>query len=382
MDRHRRGVLSARLRRSGGIALAVAGLACALGARAEPYVALRAGAKCTACHVNPTGGGKRTEFGALYGALTMSASRLAAAPSGAKDDAVPLPWTGRLNEHLAIGGDLRADLDAARVPDQPSSLAFATRSAQLYLEVSPVPDRLTLYVDERVAPGAALNRETYALLWSREHGAYLKAGRFFLPYGLRLEDDTAFIRQASGINFTSSDDGIEGGVELGPWSAQLAVSNGTAGAAEIDRKKQVSLLASYVQPLWRAGASVNANDSIAGDRRMRNLFAGLKTGPVVWLAELDVIADYPPGGARRTQRASFVEGDVEIAQGHNLKLTYELLDPDLDAGGDERRRLSLVWELWAFEHTQFRFGLRGNRGPAQIDAQNAKEMFLQWHAYF
>jgi hypothetical protein len=41
-----------------------------------------------------------------------------------------------------------------------------------------------------------------------------------------------------------------------------------------------------------------------------------------------------------------------------------------------------VWEVWAFEHTQFRFGLRDNRGPAQLDAQNAKEAFAQWHAYF
>jgi hypothetical protein len=115
---------------------------------------------------------------------------------------------------------------------------------------------------------------------------------------------------------------------------------------------------------------------------MGNVFGGLKTGPVVWLAELDVIVDYPPGLARRTQRASLVEADIEVARGHNLKLTYEQLDPDFDAGGDERRRASLVWEVWAFEHTQFRFGLRDNRGPAQLDAQNAKEAFAQWHAYF
>ncbi len=372
-------MLSARPGRSGRLALAAAGFACALVAHAEPYVAVRAGAKCMSCHVNPTGGGKRTEFGALYGALTMSASRLA---EGEGNQSPPPPWTGRLNEHLALGGDLRADLDAARVPDQPSSLAFATKSAQLYLQVSPVPERLMVYVDEHVAPGAALNRETYALLWSREHSAYLKAGRFFLPYGLRLEDDTAFVRQASGINFTSSDDGVEGGIEIGPWSAQLAVSNGTAGAAETDRKKQFSLLASYVQRLWRAGASLNSNSSIAGDRRMGNVFAGLKTGAVVWLAELDLIVDYPPGLARRRQRASLVEGDIEVAHGHNLKLSYEQLDPDLDVGGDQRRRASLVWEFWAFEHTQFRLGYRDSRGPALIDVQNAKEMFAQWHAYF
>ena len=65
-------------------------------ARAEPWIALEAGLKCAACHVNPTGGGKRTEFGAQYAARELAAEPLPVATEGGEKDGLPL-WAGRVS---------------------------------------------------------------------------------------------------------------------------------------------------------------------------------------------------------------------------------------------------------------------------------------------
>jgi hypothetical protein len=364
--------------------LAAAALLAPTAPRAEPYLAVRAGVKCMACHVNPTGGGKRNEFGSVYGQTALARERLDPAtgrsvPAGA---AAPPAWTGRINDVLGLGADFRATAQSVDVPRSPDTYAFNPTRAQFYAEVKAIGERLTLYLDQRVAPGAATNRETYALLWFADRSLYLKAGRLFIPFGLRIEDDSAFIRQVSGANFSSSDDGVEGGLEIGPWSAHVSVTNGAGGAAETNRGKQFSTLASYVQPDWRVGLSASTNFNGNADRRMQSAFAGLRFGILSALASALYVTDEGTPLGRLRQRATFVEGNLEVAQGHNVKLGYEYHDPNVDVREDHRVRYSAVWEVVPFQFTQFRLGARKGDGIPQNNAQNATEVFLQWHAFF
>jgi hypothetical protein len=353
-------------------------------ALAEPYLAVRTGFKCIVCHVNPTGGGKRTEFGATYGQTALPASRLDPAtgkevPDGAAE---PAPFTGKVNDHLSFGADLRANARATFTPNTTDAYAFDPVRAQVYLEVKPIVDRLTIYLDERVSPGAATNRETYAMLWTANREWYVKAGRMFVPFGLRIEDDTAFIRTVTGTAFNSFDDGVEGGMEMGPWSAYVSVTNGAGGGTETNRGKLISSLAAYVQPGWRVGLSASANFNGDADRRMQSAFAGLRTGIVSWLVSAARVTDEGTPTGRVTQVATLAEGNVEVAKGHNLKLTYEWLDPNTNVSEDQRERYSAVYEYSPIQFTQFRLGARKSNGIPQNNAQNATEIFLQWHAFF
>src|SRR5207248_9809069 len=112
---------------------------------ADHDLAERTRYKYMVCHVNPTGGGKRTEFGSIYGQAAMAAERLdlrtgQAVPAGGSE---PESWTGKLNDHFAVGADLRADATAKFTPHTtpPQAYAFDPIRAQTYLEVKPIADR-------------------------------------------------------------------------------------------------------------------------------------------------------------------------------------------------------------------------------------------------
>jgi hypothetical protein len=228
-----------------------------------------------------------------------------------------------------------------------------------------------------------LNREAYASLTPANGKYRIKAGKFFLPYGLRLQDDTAFVRELTGVNFTTPDHGVEVGLELPKWSAQIAVTNGTSGSSDIDSGKQTSATASYVRARWRVGASVSTNNAALGDRDMVGFFAGVRTGPISWLGEIDRITDELTAGERDMQ-VSLLEGNWRIAKGHNLKVSYEFHDPDEAAAADEdeRERYSLVWEFSPVQLLQARIGWRAYNGVPAVPATNRDELFAELHAYF
>src|SRR5262245_7336435 len=84
-------------------------------ARAEPYLAVRTGFKCMQCHENPTGGGMRNTFGNVYAQTELAATRI-----GPEEE----PWTGMIHRYLSIGGNLRANADWTRVPNQQNTSEF------------------------------------------------------------------------------------------------------------------------------------------------------------------------------------------------------------------------------------------------------------------
>ena len=68
---------------------------------AEPYLMVREGAKCSACHVNQSGGGKRTAFAHIHAKDILHDLDLLPIPAGVK------AFNGDLSQYVSIGADFR-----------------------------------------------------------------------------------------------------------------------------------------------------------------------------------------------------------------------------------------------------------------------------------
>jgi hypothetical protein len=344
----------------------------AIEAHAEPYLAVQTGFKCGQCHVNPTGGGERTVFGNVFAQTQLPANHIDTGDM----------WTGEINRFLSVGGDLRAQAQVSKVPHSSYTDDFDLEQVRVYASANVIPSRLFVYVDEQVAPGGALNREAYGVYWSANHDWYLKGGQMYLPFGLRLQDQTALVQQITGINMTTPDQGVEFGFERGHWDGQLAITNGTASGPETDHGKQFSGQLMYVESLWRVGLAANFNNASAGNKIAAGLFAGLRTGPIAWLAQVDVTDDHSLAIGSGRQLATLAEANWRIAQGHNLKLTHEWLDPNRSVSNDAQTRYSIVYEMTPVQYAQIRAGFRYSDGIPQNPSQHLKLGFVELHGFF
>jgi hypothetical protein len=340
-------------------------------ARAEPYLAVDQGIKCNACHVNPTGGGLRNAFGAVFTQHLLPAYKL--------PEAVPA-WSGSIVDRLRVGADLRARSLRTREPNQPETVENGLDHFRFYVDAQLIRDHVGVYLDEQLRPGHPVRQEAYVRLTTADQRWYAKAGQFYLPFGWRLQDSNAFVRSLSGISMASPDKGFELGLETDEWSVQIASSNGPSNVGP-NTGSQLTGQAVWVQPDWRVGLAVARTKSSAGDRMVTGLFGGLRTGPLAWLGEVDLVGDegFPEG--KRRQLAALGEVNWKVRQGHNLKYTAELLDPNRAAGRDHKVRYSLLYELTPIPFVQLRVGYRRFGGVPQNDFDNRRVLLLELHTF-
>jgi hypothetical protein len=362
-------------------------LAGAPAARGEPYLMVRAGAKCSDCHTNQTGGGKRTPFAQIHARDILHDLDLLPIPRGVK------AFTGEINSWISIGADLRVRnttvfQDRVRDGRVENNTAFRERTLSNdtdvneflgYLQVDLWPDVATFYVDESLN-GGATNREVFGLFrgflpWD----TYVKAGRMFPAFGLRVFDDEAFIRSRSGFTFQNPDEGAEIGFAPGPFFLATTVTNGQDGDKDVQATVNGYAVFQEV-PVLR---NVVAGASFARQSDKRNV-AGFYGGANLWrftyLGEVDVIRDEQVATAgMRDQLAAYAELNLLLFDWLNLRGTFDFAKVSHDR---DQTRWSFGAEPFINRVIQPRIQYRINNGVETEPDQNTDVLLVELHLFF
>jgi len=308
-------------------------LAIAAPVAAEPYLSVRTGLKCSQCHTNVTGGGNRTAFGAIFAQM-----QLPMRPAGSV-------VSKNLVDFMSIGFDLRFQASGTFRESTPQS-TLGLEEAQAYVAARLLDERIVLYIDQTVGPDRAVAREAFGMVRRLPGNGYVKAGKFLLPYGLRLQDNAEYIREVTGYTYYTPDQGVEAGFEPGPLTVSLALTNGTAGAAENDNGKQISSTAALIFRHWRVGVSAARNSTAESRRDAVGSHAGIGIGPLALLGEVDYVRTAPVAGDTLGQFVAFGEADVLLTRGLNAKVTYGYFDRNLDVAEDQKVRARFGLEFF------------------------------------
>lgn len=388
-------------RTAGWMGALLAALASAAGA--EPYMAVREGLRCSGCHVNQTGGGKRGDI------VSAHARQILRYPNWFDDLTAPVEaFDGRINRYLALGANVRTSYTAI-LQDEPdangrvdNNRAFRDRlgenqldvtEAVAFLEANLIPDVFTVYVDQRFAPNTD-NREVWGMLrlpWD----VYVKGGRMFLPYGLQLQDDTAFIRGGregsvtTGFSFEQQQGAVELGYEGDPFSAAFAVSEGSPGDRDLRVTGSVYAMLTEL-PVVRnvlLGGSASRTGPDGVESLAFGFFGGAAVGPVTLLAQCDFLEEKSDLTGRTTQGTfiHYSEANYLLLDWLNVKVAFDYADDDGDIrqrSNDSENRFSFGIEPFLSRFLQLRLFYRVSNGVRSEPTHNQDLWSAELHAFF
>lgn len=307
---------------------------------ALPRFAVRMGAKCQSCHVNPTGGGMRNFYG------STSYGREALPIKSWQEEFALEEFNTQLNDFISIGADFRT-LYAWQQVNQ--GQFFFQMQGDVYLRAN-VAKKINLYLDKGLRTGY----EIFGIANVLPASGYVKVGRFWPAFGLKIDDHTIFVRRYTGFNLESferpEDTGVEVGFLPGPFTGIVAVSNGGALDAPTGKIRaflgRAEVIFSAAPFNFMMGGSAYRLKRGREGKTIAGGFLGVAfENNAVVLAEVDYIDDKTGVGDVKNL-VSYVELDYAIIQGFDLKAAYDFYDPDTKSKTGASSRYSFGFEFF------------------------------------
>lgn len=330
------------------VAFAVIVIGAALAPRpaaARPQYAAREGMYCASCHVDPAGGGQRNANGFNY-----SRGRHAWDVEPKFESWTPEPEVAR---GVRLGTDLRyvgmsADFsshyDSQVDTNEPTTYASYAMQGALYVSLMPV-EKMVIYYSHDIAAGSAKQRD----FWGMVRGLtplnlYVRAGQIRTPYGLRLDDHTAFVRGSENsppgeagmmdLDPRVTNPGVEAGFLKGGVFLHAAYQDPAGTFQPTFRKvkeKMVSARAGWQKGHVMIGASGRSNGQGDGNEDTSSsrygLFGSWGMKSLALLAEVDKGTDKGIGNDVDVQGA-YLAAECYLSRAWSLRAEGNYMDYD------------------------------------------------------
>ena len=365
------------------------------GSRVEAYPQLQlttSASRCTICHYAPAGGGLINNYGRSEAADTISMGGNGGFLHGLW---TPPPW-------LSLGGQFRfAGLINNTNSREGTELAAFPMQFDLLGRVELGP--LSLYVnggfrgvarreqslgDYYTSSDTYVSREHYLMWRAGATGPYVRAGRFFAPYGLRLAEHPAWVRRFLGFNTLEETYNVSGGFVNDVWELHLTAftrdffrpvgHRGSGGAAYYERRFGT-----------RLALGAEARVAVAGDQstRAQGGLVGKWVLPgtrIMLLAQADLVNESfdAEGSPSRWQMAGYLGASWLFRRGFLGQLMLERWDEDLDVSGVARSAVGAELQFFPTAHVELSlYGRAAFIGTGTDDGSPSQLLMLQLHYY-
>jgi len=343
------------------------------------FFAAKEGTRCGTCHLNPSGGMLRNQVGLDYAQNDHSFQE-------AEESGTPLQFF--LGDNLQMGSDMRFLYnykDTANVPGQSRSTFFTMQGA-LYLSANLGKNLALFYSNDFGFAGFGQNRELWGLVRNLPYHSYLKIGRFKVPYGIRLDDHTSYIKDSLGLGSHSHDSGIEIGFTPATLFAHLSLTNGEDHAVPFDRNtyKAVSASSGIITKVFSLGGSYYFNRASFPfqEKTRAGAFGSLSFNKFVLLGELDYGWDDSLGNFATPSRellAGYVEGMYQAYPKLWFRVKLDYFDPRRGVKDDDIQRVTIGGTAYLYKLLDFGLQYRINLEQAK---EKNNELISQVHIFF
>lgn len=372
---------------------------------ALPKFASRVGAKCQACHVNPTGKGMRNTFGSTYGREELPVRTYKTVVDTSEEGKITVTkedvtniddFSTNITPNFSYGADFRS-LYFYEMNNKTSS--FFQMQGDLYLNLR-LNRQFLIYVDKGLYTGF----EVFGLAKVLPLDGYLKAGQFIPAYGTKIDDHNTFIRGGpyfpinpaiaayrQGLVFgqRSEQTGIEAGIAPSIFSMQVGLFNGAPNAGlsgtGATKFKAVSVRGDATVQSEQINLNVGLsfyNDPNPNPTEKATFYGGFGSLTVLKGLTLNGEFDFaktPVAGVTTTGYMTFTELNYLLCNGVDLKLGYDFYDPNKDLKDGSNTRITIGGEFFLMSGVEVRPLYRINKEkPVEI---NNDEFDLMFHFF-